>query len=657
MRKLISIMLAILTLLAFTSCKENNNSGNLNNNSGNSGIINTEKNYVGAEENLSIHSTGEYLIKEGKSDYKIVYDADGGGDVLNAVTELNLFVGEATGMQFPVVKDDGLTYSASDKYISVGQTSVWESAQIVLNEELGNDGTQIVTKGKSVFLFGQTGKGALYAVYDFLYYILDFDYMYKDVYSLDKNVKDIELKQYNLVNVPDIPIRATVWGWIESDASMMNRMRCDSMTYILMSIGASGAHNSMYWVNHAIEGHEGYWIGTCNDQLCYTARGNAEEYEAMQEACMTSLIKGIKTFPNAKMVCLSQEDRNTWCSCDACTKIKQTYGTDSAILILFLNDLRAKLDAWFETEEGKPYYRDLDITIMSYHKTETAPASYDEALGKWVPNNGIYMAEGTGVWYCGISADYTHTFYDEQNKASLSTQLGWKALTDNIYSWYYTGPFFNHFALYDNFDTIQTNYQLAAELGSKYLFDQAQNGAATVPFAWGALKSYLQSELMWNTHVDVNKLIDKFFKAAYGPVAQEMKDLFCDQRVHTMWLKKNTSYSCSRSASNGDIGCAEFWPKPILEDWLNRFNGILAKLDDVKRADPELYEYYYYNIALERLCCYAHLVDIYSYNTAVDTLLQYKTQFIADATDLNIGITCEQGQRSLADIKNEWGMN
>ena len=69
------------------------------------------------------------------------------------------------------------------KYISLGQNELWKAADISLEEGLGNDGTQMVTKGNSVFLFGNTEKAALYAVYDFLYYTLNFDYMYKELHT------------------------------------------------------------------------------------------------------------------------------------------------------------------------------------------------------------------------------------------------------------------------------------------------------------------------------------------------------------------------------------------------------------------------------------------------------------------------------------------
>ena len=134
-------------------------------------------------------------------------------------------------------------------------------------------------------MFGKTDKAALYAVYDFLYYILDFDYMYKNVYSLDREVKNVELKAYNLVNIPDIPIRCAGYGWVDSDATMMNRMRAVGLYDPLLNVNGAMIHNSKRYVEDYVAGHEAYWYSDDKVQLCYTAHGDGTEYEALQEAC------------------------------------------------------------------------------------------------------------------------------------------------------------------------------------------------------------------------------------------------------------------------------------------------------------------------------------------------------------------------------------
>ncbi len=653
MKRLLAILLAGLSLFTIGACKEKGVEVGEK-----VELPVVEKDYVGAEENQTISSTGEYLIKDSKTDYKIVYASDAETAVMTAISELNTFVSEATnGLKFEAVTDDQVSYSNTSKYISIGQNAFWKDANIALAKDLGADGTQMVTKGKSVFLFGNTAQAALYAVYDFLYYILDFDYMYKEVYSLDRNVTEVELKNYDLVNIPDIPVRTAGYGWIESDSTYMNRMRVVGYYDAFAPVNGLMFHNSEKYVESTIADHEAFWRSTCGNQLCYTAKGNAEEYEALQEACLASLKSAVIANPEATVIGMLQEDKASWCSCQACKEIIQEYGATSAILVLFMNDLRSRLDAWFETEEGQPYYNPaMNLVFFSYHKTNSAPATYDEDSETWVANKGIHCNDGVAVMYAPIEADYTHSLLHEKNKFALDVMRGWGAVCDKMYLWVYSAPFANYFVWYNAFNGMQDTYKLAKEVGAQWIFDQAQYSECTVPFGWGALKSYLVCKLAWNVDVDIDKLTDKFFKAAYGPVAEEMKEYYFEQRVYLTWLSDNTAYSCSRSCSNGDIGEAEFWPKPVLTSWLDSINKIVENLEDVKRTDPELYEFYYYNVALERLSIYERLVNLYSYNISDDLLLEYKLQFIADAEALKIGITSET-QESLTTIKSAWGMN
>ena len=86
---------------------------------------------------------------------------------------------------------------------------------------------------------------------------------------------------------------------------------------------------------------------------------------------------------------------------------------------------------------------------------------------------------------------------------------------------------------------------------------------------------------------------------------------------------------------------------------MDEVNGIIEKLDDLKREDPELYSVYYNRIALERLSIYAMLVDLYSSNTSSQLINQYKLQFMSDAKVLGIEVTSEGG-RTVDDILKEW---
>ena len=122
------------------------------------------------------------------------------------------------------------------------------------------------------------------------------------------------------------------------------------------------------------------------------------------------------------------------------------------------------------------------------------------------------------------------------------------------------------------------------EINAKYVFSLAQFNSKDC-YAWGALKSYLSCKLAWDSSADVQVLTDRFFENYFGPASKEMKEYYLMQRAYLRYLSENTNYSCSRSASNPEIGKAEYWTKPVLDKWLGEINDIIDGLVELKREN------------------------------------------------------------------------
>ena len=61
------------------------------------------------------------------------------------------------------------------------------------------------------------------------------------------------------------------------------------------------------------------------------------------------------------------------------TALKDHYGTNAAEMIIFLNMVGADIEAWLAVEEPG---REVTILMFAYHRTEEAPARFDETLQK-----------------------------------------------------------------------------------------------------------------------------------------------------------------------------------------------------------------------------------------------------------------------------------
>ena len=172
---------------------------------------------------------GQYILKDGKTDYTVVIpnDKKGDADYISAKEELLLFFRRSTGVTLNTmydgylettagVENEGIQYSENSLYISLGDTSILRSSPVNGDKEkfdrdiLVGDGYRIVTEGRTVFLLGDSSQGVLNAVYGFLELTLGFEWFGRAAYNLNTGVTNIPLYSYDVLEIPDILFRNSV---------------------------------------------------------------------------------------------------------------------------------------------------------------------------------------------------------------------------------------------------------------------------------------------------------------------------------------------------------------------------------------------------------------------------------------------------------------
>ena len=150
LNKLAAFALSLLTVFSATGCSFD------------------EKPNHGDGSNSQISDTTIDLVKDGKSDYKILLSAQATETEKYASGELVSFFQQATGITLPVVTDD-TQVDKNGKYLSIGDTALFEqSGMKVPVSEVGDDGFKIQTYGNSVVMNGAKEGGKLYSVDDFM---------------------------------------------------------------------------------------------------------------------------------------------------------------------------------------------------------------------------------------------------------------------------------------------------------------------------------------------------------------------------------------------------------------------------------------------------------------------------------------------------------
>lgn len=637
-KKLIIVSFVLCFVLIFTSCLDKS----IDNTDGQDGTHEYE-----------IGETSGYIVKNGVTDYSIVIPADSNAVINIAAEELQNFFKEATGIELPIINDSGISYSENVKYLSIGDNRLLKSAGITIDKEkLGSDGLRITTKGNSIFMFGGGDYGSLYSVYEYLHQALSFEFYFKDCYTLDKNVTELKLMNYNITDIPDISQRPINYGFIEEDIRACYRYRTKPNKDFFIEVGGKTLHNSFFYLPKVTyEGSHPNFYSLDGEQLCYTARGDSDEYELMVNTVANIIIQKRKEFPSKNIITLTTEDNNECCTCDACSDIEDKYSTITATVIIFLNDVNDKVQNWFDTEEGQQYDRNLDILFFAYRKYASAPAKENKVTKEYEPIDNLKCSDNVCVWYAPINSTFTRSLYDKSNATTYNTMKAWKAVSKKLYLWLYSTNFSFYLVPYNCFNGMQDNYKMASKMGAEYLLNQAQGGQQGAATGWCLLKAYLNAKLAWNCYSDYQQLVDNFFSAMYGDAAPYMRDYF--ERFKTLATFNEELNGFSGGVYFNALD-SKFWPKRELLVWKNYINQSLQAIDYLKNKNINLYNSCYKHIIAERVSINYMLVQLYDNNISPDEIMDLKLQFKDDVTLLNMTLSKEGGY--ITNLYSAWGI-
>lgn len=630
-RQLIILVFILSMVLSFAGCEDQPNTAD-------QGLATVE---------------GKYLANEGATEYKIVIPADASGLVRIASSDFKMFFSEATGVSIPVVTDNEVTGEGS--FISMGETTLLQNTSITYSyDELGRDGYKIITEGDDLYLIGGGEYGTLYAAYELLELLVGFDYFAEDCYVVTKGLTQVPLYDLSMTDIPDIPIRVASDGVVESSNQALHRLRQRPLTENFIFVKSYWAHNSIQYIKDSPDVND-TWYNTAKTQLCYTAHGDEAQYEKMLSACLTTMQEALIQTPDRDGITFTIEDNSDYCDCDACNAMTQKYGALSSTVILFLNDLNARVRQWFETEEGKPYARDLKIVFFAYNAFEPAPATYNEQTGKYEPNGGIKMDDGVYCMLAPIRMDYYRPITDPVNQEYYNNLKSWGDIANgNLYLWYYSTNFFNYMAPYDCFDSFAENYRMAAQCNTYYLFDQRQKDEMGAVTGWSALKDYICSKLAWDVEQNPEELTDKFFEAYFGPAAPEMREIFDQLRLLTSYNKEYKEMG-GNATIYLSLTDETYWPKDVLQQWLELYDRAEEKIAPLKETNSALYESYLERIMKEKLSTLYLFVECYSYNTSAELIDSYKAEFKEWADKFSIAHVHES--TDISNLYDKWGLN
>ncbi len=604
--------------------------------------------------------TDKFVVKEGKTDYKILIADKARENVFieNAVADLQLFFKEATGIELEVVEDS--SYKDGDKYLAIHETKLATAQSVgATRETLGMGGYRIKTVGESVVMCGATAESSMYAVYSFLKLALGFELYYTDFYALEKGVKDLKLMDYDVTDVPDFEWRIQSTGWIRYNESNRKRMRWTEDRSWIIPVDGLPWHNSLAYLppeKYQAENPE-YFAYPKGTQLCYTARGDDKKRNEMLDIVAGRIVElfSMEEYKNRRHISVSIQDNQDACQCKTCLADRKKYGVVSASIVKFCNDVAKRVSAWMETDEGKPYARDFRILFFAYHATNAAPVKYNKRKDTYLPIDGLVCDPHVAVYFAETNGDYTANLHDGNTANTVigKNMRGWGALSNEIYFWSYSTNFAHFLTPYYSIDAVQDTLKFAKNEKTNYVMIQDQWIQEGTPTGFGVFKNWLHAKLEWDVNADVKALTDEFFNGYFMEGANAMRQAYEDWRDWAKYQSSELGYNGWRSVYANALQ-QKFWPKDRVEKWLALTEQAKQDVEIHKAENPTLYKQLCEHISYESIAFRYLLISLYADEYTEEQLLALKTQCAKDLRTSGMSLAATVPLTKVEDLLSKW---
>lgn len=597
-----------------------------------------------------VEGSGYQLLVDGKSEYKILLPAKPTDEENTAASEFNFFLAQASGVQLEIVNEKDNTLPGSGKFISIGNTKLYNDNAKVDFSTMNNSSIAVKLVGDDIYLSGAYGRAVIFAVYEFLEQQFNYEFIDVNLFVIDKGVKNEEILKWDFTYEPSFTYRNSSYGYLTRLDDPMAYTRLKFNMEDSKVLGLAGRPNHNYLTAVPVEKYydeHPEWFTARKDQLCLT-RDPQGIANVMAEVIKNQITEEVKNNGKAPSVIhVGHEDMGAWCSCASCTATISKYGGyHVATGILFMNILSDTLKPWME-ENGY----NVGLQTYAYHETENAPVVYNEDTGKYdLISEDLILRDNVWIQYAPINADYYSPFDGVNNENTFANLQGWSMITKNLSMWIYCETYGNHLVPYDTFNCTKRNYQLLSEYGVVSLYNQGEWNVVNSN-AWDHFKQYMNAKLAWNADADMDEITETFFRETYKDAAPIVLRVFNEYKL---W-RSHTYYERSQDGNCHTTPSKNHWDSTLVKGWLADFQEAFAAIEKYKESDVELYNRLYKAILLEEITYRYLLINFFpSECGGVDELYQMKIQWRNDAAFLKMSHVSEGVL--IENLYKNWGI-
>lgn len=604
----------------------------------------------------AIKETDIVFVKDGSSDFAIVVPTSATYREQTAAEEIQYFVEKATGAKLTILSEAKV--ASEGQYIYVGATEAANRVGVTPSyDDFKYNGFVIKQKDDDCYLRGYSDIGTLNAVYEFLDYAFDYEFYAYDEIHL-RETKNAKLLAFDLKVTPDFDWRWSNYGEIINNETISNRMRMNSAEDCFIT--GYLTHSSFeiidpFEYDWKLEKYKGWfseamWNGMSGgeerpSQLCYSN-------DEMRKEFTKNLIEILKDSSAPNML-LGIEDNYDWCTCEKCSALHDKYGTDSAIMIMFVNKVQADVNAWYE--ENLPDKEPPTLVLFAYHVTVNPPAKFDDKTNEWKPiDEEVVLNPNSAVYFCPISARYDIPF--TANEISDVSQpygqtLGWGAVAQNMYVWAYSLYMHHAPVTFNSIEVMQENYQFLLDNGVTMIQDQTDHYQKNINAGFSRLKAYLMAQLQWDSSLNMKELIDDFCEAYFGPAGDTMKNLLKQEREWYAYVNAEVEHVTTIGFNIVD---ERYWSYNQLRGYMDMINKAYKEIEPLRDKDPARYATLYDRILLESLQYRYLILNLFYTEYDEATVLYERKSFRTDFERL--GLTRHDETGKIEDLWTKWGI-
>ncbi len=444
------------------------------------------------------------LSSNGKSDYVIVVGDSADAPERTAAKELQTYLRQVTGADFPIQTEAEAEESAPA--IFVGRTKRGDAlAGSVDWARLGTDGILMKTAGPNLILAGGKPRGTLYAVYTFLEDSVGCRWWTSSESSIPQK-RTLTIPPLSTVYVPKLQIREAYERDVNTSPDFAVRLKVNGhWTNIPPEYG--GHRPTLGWCHTFYQllppdkyfAQHPEWYSEINGKRVGQAAQLCLTNEAGRKALTAAALEWLRKDPTADVISISQNDAGGYCQCPNCRAVEQSEGSPAGPLLRYVNAVADDIHREFPN---------VQVETLAYQWSRKAPLH-------------VRPASNVTIRLCSFECDFAHPLDSDYNKDFRQDVLDWSRIAPRLAVWDYVTDFANYLLPFPDLKNLAPNIRFFVANNAQSVFEQGDAFTRAGDFV--RLRAWLLAHLLWDPSRDPTQLTADFLNGYYGAAGPYLK--------------------------------------------------------------------------------------------------------------------------------------